>query len=118
MMLFRNAKTGEVAVGAENKVEQCTYVAVITRLPEELDNELTGGWKVVEVRRFGHSITVSIATFLDGKKKCKGISLKVFNTQHIDLSSSNSNDHHSFTRCRKHVTHDREARSSHACLNN
>jgi import inner membrane translocase subunit TIM44 len=49
VMLFRNAKTGEVAVGAENKVEQCTYVAVITRLPEELDNELTGGWKVVEV---------------------------------------------------------------------
>ena len=49
-MLFRNARTGEVVVGAEDKVEQCTYVAVITRLPEELDNELTGGWKVVEVR--------------------------------------------------------------------
>jgi len=53
MMLFRNAKTGEIAVGAEDKVEQCTYVAVITRLPEELDNELTGGWKVVEVRTPG-----------------------------------------------------------------
>jgi len=52
MMLFRNAKTGEVAVGAEDKVEQCTYVAVITRLTEELDNELTGGWKVVEVRNY------------------------------------------------------------------
>jgi import inner membrane translocase subunit TIM44 len=50
-MLFRNAKTAEVVVGAENKVEQCTYVAVLTRVPEELDNELTGGWKVVEVRR-------------------------------------------------------------------
>ncbi|KAF8966345.1 hypothetical protein BDZ97DRAFT_1917721 [Flammula alnicola] len=51
MLLFRNAKTGEVAVGAENKVEQCTYVAAITRIPEELDNELTGGWKVIEMAR-------------------------------------------------------------------
>ncbi|KAJ3515177.1 hypothetical protein NLJ89_g1921 [Agrocybe chaxingu] len=51
MMLFRNAKTGEIAVGAEDKVEQCTYVAAITRVPEELDNELTGGWKVIEMAR-------------------------------------------------------------------
>lgn len=50
MLVFRNAKTAEVVVGAENKVEQCTYVAAITRAPEELDNELTGGWKVIEVR--------------------------------------------------------------------
>ena len=50
MMLFRNALTREIVVGAENKVEQCTYVAAITRVPEELDNELTGGWKVVEAR--------------------------------------------------------------------
>lgn len=50
VLLFRNAKTGEIAVGAENKVEQCTYAAVVTRIPEELDNELTGGWKVIEVR--------------------------------------------------------------------
>lgn len=52
MLLFRNAKTGEPVVGAENRVEQCHYAAVITRVQEELDNELTGGWKVVEVR--GH----------------------------------------------------------------
>lgn len=50
MLLFRNAKTGEIVVGAENKVEQCTYAAAVTRMPEDLDNELTGGWKVVEVR--------------------------------------------------------------------
>jgi len=48
-MVFRNAKTGEVVVGAEDKVEQCTYVAAITRVPEDLDDEVTGGWKVVEV---------------------------------------------------------------------
>ncbi|KAG9223648.1 hypothetical protein CCMSSC00406_0008531 [Pleurotus cornucopiae] len=51
VLLFRNVKTGEVAVGAEDKVEQCMYVAAVTRVEEELDNELTGGWKVVEMAR-------------------------------------------------------------------
>ncbi|KAH9888871.1 mitochondria import inner membrane translocase TIM44 subunit [Cubamyces lactineus] len=51
MLLFRNAKTGEIVVGAEDRVEQCHYAAVITRVEEELDNELTGGWKVVEMGR-------------------------------------------------------------------
>ncbi|PPQ98931.1 hypothetical protein CVT24_003558 [Panaeolus cyanescens] len=51
MLLFRNPKTKEVVVGAEDKVEQCTYAAAITRIPEELDNELTGGWKIVEMAR-------------------------------------------------------------------
>jgi len=50
VLIFRNAKTREISVGAENKVEQCVYVAAITRVEEELDNELTGGWKVIEVR--------------------------------------------------------------------
>ena len=49
VLLFRNAKSGETVVGAENKVEQCTYVAAITRVPEDLSNEITGGWKVIEV---------------------------------------------------------------------
>jgi import inner membrane translocase subunit TIM44 len=49
--MFRNAKSGEIVVGADNKVEQCTYIAAITRIEEELTNELTGGWKVIEVGR-------------------------------------------------------------------
>jgi hypothetical protein len=49
VLLFRDPKTGEIVVGQEDRVEQCTYGAVITRIPEEMDNELTGGWKVVEV---------------------------------------------------------------------
>ena len=52
MLLFRNAKTKEIMVGAEDRVEQCHYAAVVTRAEEELDNELTGGWKVIEVRCF------------------------------------------------------------------
>lgn len=47
--MFKNAKTGEVAVGAENRVEQCMYAAVVTRIEEDIDDELTGGWKVIEV---------------------------------------------------------------------
>jgi mitochondrial import inner membrane translocase subunit TIM44 len=50
ILLFRNAKTMEVAVGAEDKVEQCQYVAVLTRTESKLDDEITGGWKVIEVR--------------------------------------------------------------------
>ncbi|QRV88815.1 mitochondrial import inner membrane translocase subunit TIM44 [Ceratobasidium sp. AG-Ba] len=51
VLVFRNAKTGEVAVGAPDRVEQCSYGAVLTRIEDELDNELTGGWKVVELAR-------------------------------------------------------------------
>jgi Tim44-like domain len=52
VLMFRDRKTREVVVGAENRVEQCNYAAVITRVEEELENELTGGWKVIEVRGF------------------------------------------------------------------
>jgi mitochondrial import inner membrane translocase subunit TIM44 len=52
VLLFRNAKTKEVVVGKEDRVEQCMYAAVITRIEEEMDDELTGGWKVVEVGIF------------------------------------------------------------------
>ncbi|KAH0836673.1 hypothetical protein J3R83DRAFT_8393 [Lanmaoa asiatica] len=49
MLLFRNAVSREVVVGAENRVEQCTYAAVVTRVAEEMSDEITGGWKVIEV---------------------------------------------------------------------
>lgn len=49
VLLFRNAASREIVVGAENRVEQCVYAAVITRVHEELADEVTGGWKVVEV---------------------------------------------------------------------
>jgi import inner membrane translocase subunit TIM44 len=52
VLLFRDRKTREVVVGAEDRVEQCNYAAVITRVEEDLENELTGGWKVIEVRGF------------------------------------------------------------------
>ncbi|KAG8861395.1 protein translocase subunit [Tulasnella sp. 330] len=49
VLVFRNAKTGEIAVGAVDKVEQCMYGAVLTRVESELDNPTTGGWKVIEI---------------------------------------------------------------------
>jgi import inner membrane translocase subunit TIM44 len=53
ILLFRSAKTGEPVVGDENAVEACRYAMVLTRVPTEVDNELTGGWKVVEMARRG-----------------------------------------------------------------
>ncbi|GMK56643.1 hypothetical protein CspeluHIS016_0304830 [Cutaneotrichosporon spelunceum] len=53
ILLFRSAKTGEPVVGNENAVEACRYAMVLTRVPAEIDNELTGGWKVVEMARRG-----------------------------------------------------------------
>lgn len=50
VLLFRDRKTRDVVIGAEDRVEQCNYAAVVTRVEEELENELTGGWKVIEVR--------------------------------------------------------------------
>lgn len=50
MHVFRDPKTGEVAAGAEDKIRQCNYVVVLTRVEEELDNEETGGYKIIDVR--------------------------------------------------------------------
>ena len=74
MLIFRNAKTGEIVVGAEDRVEQCHYAAVVTRLEEELDNELTGGWKIVEVCDISNLNVGSATDFrLDGPEICPPI---------------------------------------------
>lgn len=49
LLLYRNAKTGEAVVGSEDAVDSCRYAIVLTRVETELENPLTGGWKVVEV---------------------------------------------------------------------
>lgn len=96
VLLFRNAKTGEIMVGADNKVEQCTYVAVVTRVMEELDNELTGGWKVIEVCYFARLLIAFLKSrfYPDGKEKCSSISLKVFRLLYSDVNH-NLPHHHS-----------------------
>jgi len=47
VLCFKNAKSGEVIVGAEDRVEQCHYAAVITRI----EDKLTAGWNIVEMAR-------------------------------------------------------------------
>lgn len=51
--LYRKAKTGEVAAGAEDHIQMSTYAMVLTRVPEEFSNPVTDGWKVVEFARGG-----------------------------------------------------------------
>jgi hypothetical protein len=78
VLLFRNAKTREVVVGKEDRVEQCMYAAVVTRVEEELDDELTGGWKVVEVgARFRYTDTLADGLSTDGSPICPGVPIDV-----------------------------------------
>lgn len=51
--LYRKAKTGEVAAGTEDHIQMSTYAMVFTRIPEEMDNDVTEGWKVIEFARGG-----------------------------------------------------------------
>lgn len=51
--LYRKAKTGEVAAGTEDHIQMSTYAMVFTRVPEEMDNEETEGWKIIEFARGG-----------------------------------------------------------------
>lgn len=51
--LFRKAKTGEVAAGTEDHIQLSTFAMVLTRIPEEFDNKVTEGWKVLEFARGG-----------------------------------------------------------------
>lgn len=52
LMYFKDPKTGEVVAGKEDQADLCRYAMVLTRVEEEMDNEITGGWKVVEVSRW------------------------------------------------------------------
>lgn len=49
--LYRNAKLGEIAAGTEDHIQMSSYAMVFTRVPEEMDNEVTEGWKVIEFAR-------------------------------------------------------------------
>ena len=51
VLCFKNAKSGEVIVGAEDRVERCHYAAIITRIKDEIEIELAAGWKIVEMAR-------------------------------------------------------------------
>ncbi|KAI5808694.1 mitochondrial inner membrane translocase subunit TIM44 [Peziza echinospora] len=51
--VFRDIKTGNLAAGMEDKVQQVTYAIGITRLPEEIGNPETAGWRLIELQKSG-----------------------------------------------------------------
>ncbi|KAM0786344.1 hypothetical protein ACM66B_001816 [Microbotryomycetes sp. NB124-2] len=51
VLAYRDIKTGQIAAGDEDRIQQVGYVAVFTRKEEELDNKVTGGWKIIDMAR-------------------------------------------------------------------
>lgn len=48
---YRNKKTGELAAGTEDRVQLVTYAIGVTRLPEEVSNKETRGWRMIELQK-------------------------------------------------------------------
>lgn len=55
LMYFTDPRTGEVKEGSIEQANLCRYAMVLTRVESELDNEITGGWKIVELARRGEA---------------------------------------------------------------
>lgn len=53
LLYFKDAKTGEVKAGREDQADLCRYAVVLTRDEKTLGNEVTGGWKIMELARRG-----------------------------------------------------------------
>ncbi|KAF1364910.1 TIM44 subunit of mitochondria import inner membrane translocase [Lizonia empirigonia] len=49
--VYRNAKSGELASGMDDKVQQVTYAIGVTRIPEEVNNPETRGWRLIELQK-------------------------------------------------------------------
>ncbi|KAK5733439.1 protein translocase subunit [Elasticomyces elasticus] len=51
--VYRNQKSGELAAGMEDKVQQVTYAIGVTRIAEEVGRKETRGWKFIELQKSG-----------------------------------------------------------------
>lgn len=51
--VYRNAKTNDLAAGMEDKVQLVTYAIGITRIPEDVNNPETRGWRLIELQKSG-----------------------------------------------------------------
>ncbi|PGH18519.1 hypothetical protein AJ79_00296 [Helicocarpus griseus UAMH5409] len=51
--VYRNAKTNELAAGMEDKVQLVTYAIGMTRIPEDVNNPETRGWRMIELQKAG-----------------------------------------------------------------
>lgn len=51
--VYRNKKTNQLAAGMEDRVQLVTYAIGVTRLPEEVNNPETRGWRLIELQKAG-----------------------------------------------------------------
>ena len=49
--VYRNAKTNELAAGMEDRVQLVTYAIGVTRIPEDVHNPDTRGWRLIELQK-------------------------------------------------------------------
>ncbi|MCJ1461674.1 protein translocase subunit [Pseudocyphellaria aurata] len=49
--VYRNAKTNQLAAGMEDKVQLVTYAIGVTRVPEDVSNADTRGWRLIELQK-------------------------------------------------------------------
>ncbi|OJJ38837.1 hypothetical protein ASPWEDRAFT_168714 [Aspergillus wentii DTO 134E9] len=49
--VYKNAKTNELAAGMEDKVQLVTYAIGLTRIPEDVSNPETRGWRLIELQK-------------------------------------------------------------------
>lgn len=49
--VYRNAKSRELASGMDDKVQQVTYAIGVTRIPEDVNNPETRGWRLIELQK-------------------------------------------------------------------
>ncbi|KAL8715217.1 MAG: hypothetical protein Q9220_001175 [cf. Caloplaca sp. 1 TL-2023] len=49
--VYRNAKSGDLAAGMEDKVQLVTYAIGVTRVAEDVNNPDTRGWRLIELQK-------------------------------------------------------------------
>ncbi|KAF2495987.1 Tim44-domain-containing protein [Lophium mytilinum] len=49
--VYKNAKTNQLAAGMDDKVQQVTYAIGVTRIPEDVNNPETRGWRLIELQK-------------------------------------------------------------------
>ncbi|KAJ9489075.1 hypothetical protein VN97_g4191 [Penicillium thymicola] len=49
--VYRKVKTGELAAGTDDKVQLVTYAIGLTRIPDEVNNPETRGWRLIELQK-------------------------------------------------------------------
>jgi len=49
--VYRDRKTGALAAGMEDRVQLVTYAIGVTRVPEDVRNRDTRGWRLIELQK-------------------------------------------------------------------